>query len=72
MPTPSGLPKVGERWTLRTPVQGRAGEAVTVTVTKRGRGDYWTLYVKTDNGATAMWVDAAYFMSQGWLTQEES
>lgn len=85
MPTATGLPKAGERislvvpgewndWSLETPREfGR--------VVERGRGDYWTLYVRWDKphfsgGSTRgrdvdMLVDAAYYLSRGWLRIEE-
>ena len=68
MPTPSGLPKVGEVWELRYRLPPDWNDNVNrVTVLERGRGDYWSLRVRDSEGKVHLWVDAAYHFSQGHL-----
>lgn len=80
MPTPTGLPKKGERVKYQQVIFGEKGKARYGTVVDRTPGEYWTLYVRWDEelpgdrskwaygqpGVTMM-VDAAYALSQGWL-----
>lgn len=78
MPTPTGLPKVGERvvvygfdrdkWTwTASPRRG--------TVTERGRGELWSLRVRwDDDGTKALIVEASYYWQIGAikLLQQET
>jgi len=73
MPTPTGLPKVGEVWELSIPIPGRQPTRQRVVVIGRTAGDYWSLRVarrKTAEGPweRRLWVDASYHLAQGWLT----
>jgi len=67
MPTPTGLPKVGEVWELDIHIPGRENEPQRVVVLERSRGDYWALRVVNAKGKRALWVDPAYWLQQGWL-----
>jgi len=67
MPTPTGLPKVGEVWELDIHIPGRENEPQRVVVLERRRGDYWALRVVNAKGKRALWVDPAYWLQQGWL-----
>lgn len=58
MPTPTGLPKKGDR-VVWNPLN--KSEKVAGIVIARGPGAYWSLTVKYDNGKTVCNVDAAYF-----------
>jgi hypothetical protein len=77
MPTPTGLPKPGEVWrrTYSLPPDW-IPETVTFIVIRRGRGDYFALWVHVHsvNGEPVapaqqqkLWVDAAYWHSRGEL-----
>lgn len=68
MPTPTGLPKAGEIWKLAIHVPGQPIVPQFVVVIERGRGDYWSLRVGSRKGERSLWVDASYYLRQGWLT----
>lgn len=67
MPTPTGLPKVGEVWELTLKLPGQPSTSQKVVVVERGRGDYWSLRVFSYSGGTRLWVDASYHFSRGDL-----
>lgn len=76
MPTPTGLPKVGEVWERTTriysskPTRTRI-QKIRFVVMERGRGDYWSMRVairKGDHYKISLWVDPAYAMQQRQLT----
>lgn len=69
MPTPTGLPKVGETWkhTQKLPPDWKE-ESTEFVVLERGRGDYWSLRVKYPDGRVRLLVDASYFLQKGELT----
>jgi len=67
MPTPGGLPKVGETWTYRDQ---------PFTVLARTRGSYWALEVRWHDPRTRRvrdeWlVDAPWYLERGDLRPEE-
>jgi hypothetical protein len=63
MPTPTGLPKSGERWRLTTRVHGKT-EQHDVTVLERSGGTYWSLRVRSvETGREQLWVDASAWWS---------
>lgn len=70
MPTPTGLPKVGEVWELITKLPPK-WEPITVrcVVLERGRGDYWSLRVfipkERPGNKRQLWVDAAAWLHGG-------
>ncbi len=71
MPTPTGLPKVGEVWELTSKLPpDLKPETVRFVVLARGRGEYWSMRVYVPTNAPdrqkQLWVDAAYM----WSTQE--
>lgn len=78
MPTPTGLPKVGEIWkrTVRLPPDWKPHVTV-FKVLERGRGDYWSMRVimlsidgelpPEFHRGPQLWVDCAYWMSKGEL-----
>jgi hypothetical protein len=72
MPTPTGLPKVGEVWE-RTWSQPPAWHPDTVrfVVLERGSGSYWSLRVYVANANPGnerqLWVDSSYWFSRGQL-----
>jgi outer membrane lipoprotein-sorting protein len=69
MPTPTGLPKVGEVWQLDIPIPGRPRDPQRVVVVERTPGSYWGLRVySARTRKRTLWVDGAYWLSQGWLT----
>jgi hypothetical protein len=71
MPTPTGLPKVGEVWELSIPIPGREPASHRVVVIERTGGDYWGLRVaktKAGHWERTWWSDGAYWLRQGWLT----
>jgi len=72
MPTPTGLPKVGEVWekTSKLPKPGGRGWDVTVTrfvVLERTSGDSWSMrvHVSGDRVKQRWWSDVAYWFSTG-------
>ena len=72
MPTPTGLPKVGEVWerTVKLPPEWQP-QTVRFVVIERGRGDYWSMRVAVCHGdhyKIDLWVDPAYAMQQRQLT----
>lgn len=68
MPTPTGLPKVGEVWEYQPTVFGKpSAPAQRVVVLERGRGDYWSLRVGRPGEKPKLWVDASYFLKTGHL-----
>ncbi len=68
MPTPTGLPKVGEVWEMREKLPPDWKEdRFRVVILERGRGDYWYLRVADKDGKRHLWVDATYYFSQGKL-----
>ena len=73
MPTPTGLPKVGEVWekTIKLPPrrQGEPWETTVIrfVVLERGRGDYWSLKVYVPGLGRDHWVDPAYYFGIGQL-----
>jgi hypothetical protein len=82
MPTPTGLPKTGERVSYGIPLPSNnwKPDLMYGTVVERGTGSYWTLYVRWDpeyrtlahRGSSLgrdveMMVDASYALKQGWL-----
>jgi hypothetical protein len=72
MPTPTGLPKVGEVWELAISIPGRQIRPRRVVVIERSAGEYWSLrvaYRTTPDGPWQrhLWVDASYHLRQGWL-----
>lgn len=70
MPTPGGLPKVGEVWELTrrvfglTPTKTRV-QVIRFVVLERGRGDYWSLRVYVPGEGRRLWVDATYYFKRG-------
>lgn len=70
MPTPTGLPKVGEVWDRKFGYPNQEEAPLRFVVLERSRGDYWALRVYIQNPGhnrphRVLWVDAAYWMSQG-------
>jgi len=74
MPTPAGKPKVGERVRIhvvlpgdKNPIEPRYG-----TVTRRGNGFSWCLWVKWDYrgraAPPAILTEAGWYMDKGYLT----
>jgi hypothetical protein len=68
MPTPGGKPKVGEIWEHRSslPPDWKVVKH-QVIVLEVNRGSYWSMRVANSKGERALWVDAAYWFSQGDL-----
>ncbi len=68
MPTPTGLPKVGEVWerTLKLPPDWTP-HVIRFVVLARGTGSYWSLRVYIPDKGRELWVDPAYQMKQGEL-----
>jgi len=82
MPTPTGLPKAGERISFGQPLPSNNWKPTLMygTVVARGTGDFWTLYVRWDpefrrpghRGShmgrdVEMMVDAAYHLKNGHI-----
>lgn len=67
MPTPTGLPKVGEVWerTIKLPPEWKPF-TYSFVVLERSRGDYWSMRVYA-NGSEQLWVDPAYSLARGEL-----
>jgi hypothetical protein len=70
MPTPTGLPKVGEVWerTFKLPPDWKPN-VIRFVVLERGRGEYWSLrvYVPKARNVIQSWVDPAYWFQRGEL-----
>jgi hypothetical protein len=68
MPTPTGLPRVGEVWerTIKLPPDW-APHVTRFVVLERGRGDYWSMRVYVPGKGSSLWVDPAYDMQMGHL-----
>jgi hypothetical protein len=67
MPTPTGLPKVGEVWELQVDILGDKGPVQRVVVLERTKGDLWALRVISAKHKRELWVGAAYWLKIGWL-----
>lgn len=68
MPTPNGLPKVGEVWEYQPTTFGKpSAPKQRVVVMARGRGDYWSLRVQRPGEKSRLWVDASYHFKMGQL-----
>jgi hypothetical protein len=78
MPTPTGLPKPGEIWTLTVALPPDwTPHVTTFKVLERGRGAYWSMRVSIIDHdgeppnefhrSPKLWVDCAYQMSRGQL-----
>lgn len=72
MPTPTGLPKVGEVWERTARVYGMTPERIRIqkvkfVVLERTRGFYWAIRVQTEDGSRHIWTDASYWHHQGQL-----
>lgn len=67
MPTPAGLPKVGEVWerTVSLPPDWLPYRT-RFAVIERGRGDRWSLLVYVP-GEGRRWVNAAAWLARGQL-----
>jgi len=68
MPTPTGLPKVGEVWerTWSLPPDWKP-QTIRFVVLERGRGDYWSLRVYVPGKGRQLWVDPANWFRLGQL-----
>jgi hypothetical protein len=68
MPTPTGLPKVGEVWESTRKLPPDWTPHVTrFVVLERGRGDYWSMRVYIPGQGKKLWLDPAYQMMMGGL-----
>jgi hypothetical protein len=70
MPTPTGLPRVGEVWERNVVLPGQPQIPVQAVVLERSQGDYWGLKVAIPSKGgwiRTNWVDPAYWLGQGWL-----
>jgi hypothetical protein len=68
MPTPTGLPKVGEVWEQTVSLPPDWNPHITrFVVLERGRGDYWSLRVFIPGKGRQLWVDATYHFKNGGL-----
>jgi hypothetical protein len=67
MPTPGGLPKVGEVWELAIKLPGQPVEPRKFVVTKRTGGSYWALRVFSYSRGRELLVDPAFWLQSGWL-----
>ncbi len=67
MPTPTGLPKVGEVWERRFGYPNSETTPIRFVVLERGGGAYWPLRVYIAGKGRVLWVDSAYWFSQGEL-----
>ena len=73
MPTPTGLPKKGDRVVWEPKIFGQPKvQPMSGTVLGRGTGKFWSLTVKYDNGKKICNVDAAHYWNIGWLKLEEN
>lgn len=72
MPTPTGLPKVGEKWQMASTLPPDwETERVVVTILARGTGSYWSVRVRLPDGQVRLWVDASYSLTKGEFTYVE-
>ena len=67
MPTPTGLPKVGEVWELTTKLPPDwTPHTVRCVVLERGTGSYWSLRVfipkELPRNQRQLWVDASAWL----------
>lgn len=67
MPTPTGLPKVGEVWEHTFKQTGSPDVKRRFVVMERGRGDYYRLRVYVEGEGLRTFLEAAYWMSRGEL-----
>jgi hypothetical protein len=67
MPTPTGLPKVGEVWERKFGYPRSEDVPVRFVVLRRSAGEYWALWVYIADSGKSLWPDASYWMSQGEL-----
>jgi hypothetical protein len=67
VPTPTGLPRVGEVWELETVVMGDKGPRQRAVVLARSGGSYWALTVYIPGRGRVLWVDAPYHFGRGEL-----
>lgn len=74
MPTPTGLPKVGEVWrhTQTLPKTDGSGEwetiSVDVIIIERSGGSYWSARLQYPDGRVRLVVDVSYWHSKGEFT----
>jgi hypothetical protein len=73
MPTPGGLPKVGEIWEKRVRRMAGSGDPVRFVVLERTSGSEWGMrvaYIVERDGRKlwerTLWVDCSYGLQQGW------
>ena len=68
MPTPTGLPKVGEVWerTVKLPPDWTP-HTTRFVVLERGGGNYWSMRVYVPGKGRDRWVNPAYAMKMGQL-----
>lgn len=67
MPTPAGLPKVGEVWELRKRIPGKPVVPHRVVIIERSAGSYWSVRVgwkEQGKWQRRLWVDASYHFQQ--------
>lgn len=67
MPTPTGLPKVGEVWERKAWYPGDGWVTTRFVVLQRGRGDYWSMRVYVPGRGRQFWVDPAAWFAKGEL-----
>ena len=67
MPTPKGLPKVGEVWEVKP--YGQAEHTYRFVVMERSRGDYFSMrvYAPSRQPRLLLMVDPAYQLRHGWM-----
>jgi hypothetical protein len=70
MPTPTGLPKVGEVWKLDVTRPGCPSEARNYVILERTPGDLWSVRIGRP-GEKYLWItSASWYLRQGWLTYQ--
>ena len=68
MPTRiGGLPQRGEVWVRTFGYPYKNQEPIAFVVIERSRGDHWSLRVWIKGKGRVLWVDPAYWFSQGEL-----
>lgn len=67
MPTPGGLPKVGEVWELAVRIPDRPVVPQRVVILERSGGEYWAVHVWHPTRGRQLWVDASYHLRVGWF-----